>query len=121
MNVLLVDDSNSIAMVVGQMLSTAGHTHDRAENGKIAIEKIKTSSYDIILLDWNMPEMDGLEFLEYNIENKFTQTPIVMMTTENKPEKILKALEKGAVEYIMKPFTQDILISKIEAVVSKVA
>ncbi len=118
MKVLLVDDSNSIAMVVGGMLTEAGHQVERAIHGKEAIELINAHpDIDIILLDWNMPEMDGLEFLKYNQENNIFSNPIVMMTTENKPEKIMMALEFGAVEYIMKPFTQDILISKIETVV----
>jgi len=117
MKVLLVDDSNSIAMVVGGMLKEIGHEVIRAVHGKEAIDQINShSDIDLILLDWNMPEMDGLEFLKYNHEKKIFTNPIVMMTTENKPEKIMMALEYGAVEYIMKPFTQDILVSKIETV-----
>lgn len=122
MKILLVDDSNSICMVVGQMLKDAGYEYDRAENGKIAVELItKNATYDVILLDWNMPEMDGLQFLEHIQAHKLTHAPVIMMTTENKPEKILKALQAGAVEYIMKPFTQDIIISKIETVLKKAA
>ena len=119
MKVLLVDDSNSIAMVVGQMLNDAGHEVARAKHGLDAVEIItKDSDFDVILLDWNMPEMDGLEFLKHNTENNLITCPIIMMTTENKPEKIVLALQNGAKEYIMKPFTQDILISKIETVVN---
>lgn len=117
MTVLLVDDSNSIAMVVGAMLTEAGHEFERAKDGKEAVDLIeKGHQFDIILLDWNMPVMDGLEFLQYNKEKDIAKCPIVMMTTENKPEKIMIALENGAKEYIMKPFTKDILISKIETV-----
>ena len=119
MNVLLVDDSNSIAMVVGQMLNDAGFQHERAKDGKEAIEIInKGIKFDAILLDWNMPEMDCLEFLKYNKENNLISCPIVMMTTENKPEKIIMAMENGAAEYIMKPFTPDILLSKLESVLN---
>ena len=118
MKVLLVDDSNSIAMVVGQMLQDLGHEVVRAKDGKDAIVKVnENSDIGVVLLDWNMPEMDGLEFLEYNQKNKILSCPIIMMTTENKPEKIVKALQNGASEYIMKPFTQDILVSKIDTVV----
>ena len=117
MKVLLVDDSNAIAMAVGQMLKDAGHDVVRAVDGEDAVNIVEQdNNFDVVLLDWNMPKMDGLEFLEYNLTNKTLTCPIVMMTTENKPDKIIKALEKGAKEYIMKPFTQDILISKIEAV-----
>ena len=122
MKVLLVDDSNSIAMVVGQMLKGAGHDVVRAKDGQDAVDIImQDNGFDVILLDWNMPEMDGLEFLKHNQEKKIIDAPIIMMTTENKPEKIMIALQHGAKEYIMKPFTQDILISKIESVVQSAA
>ena len=63
-----------------------------------------------------MPNMTGPEFLEKNLAEKVTPAPIVMMTTENKPDHIKKALQLGAVEYIMKPFTSDILFNKLELV-----
>lgn len=118
MKVLIVDDSNSVAMVVAGMLEESGHEALRAKDGQDAITVLNQKNVDIILLDWNMPIMNGLEFLQFNLENKITKAPIVMMTTEDKPEKIIQALENGAVEYIMKPFTSDILISKINSVVS---
>jgi two-component system chemotaxis response regulator CheY len=122
MKVLLVDDSNPIAMVVSQMLKEAGHDVVRAKDGQDAVDIImQDNNFQCILLDWNMPEMDGLEFLKYNQSNKIIDCPIIMMTTENKPEKIVLALQHGATEYIMKPFTKDILISKIESVVKSAA
>lgn len=117
MKVLIVDDSNSVAMVVSGMLKEHGIESVRAKDGKDAIEVIqKECDFDLVLLDWNMPEMDGLDFLKFNQENKLINAPIVMMTTEDKPEKIMIALDHGATEYIMKPFTNDILISKIKSV-----
>lgn len=121
MNFLIVDDSNAIAMAVGQMIKTIGHDYKRAVDGQDAVDIImQEDNFQCILLDWNMPNMTGLEFLEYNQANSLTKCPIIMMTTENKPEKIMKALENGAVEYIMKPFTQDILEAKVKAVVGEV-
>lgn len=114
MKILVIDDSNSIAMMVGQMIKELGHESYHAANGSDAVDMISQEDiFDLILLDWNMPVMDGLEFLKYNQEHSLTQTPIMMMTTENKPEKIMKALEHGAIEYIMKPFGKDVLESKI--------
>lgn len=114
MKILLVDDSSAIALGVGQMLSELGFQNIRAKDGVDALEIIsKGEEFDLVLLDWNMPNMDGIEFLEYNVEKKILSCPIVMMTTESKPEKIQKALESGASEYIMKPFTLDILEYKI--------
>ena len=117
MRVLIVDDSNSITKVVTQMLQEANLESIQAKDGKDALEIIERGEkIDLILLDWNMPNMTGLEFLQWNFENNVVDCPIVMMTTENKPENIRKALQLGASEYIMKPFTQDILISKINFV-----
>lgn len=118
MKVLIVDDSKPIFMMVSQMLGELGHEGLWAENGEDAVEKIKEHGADIelVLLDWNMPVMDGLEFLKKNSEEKFCSAPVVMMTTENKPEKIQEALKNGAMDYIMKPFTADILENKIEMV-----
>lgn len=118
MNILVVDDSRAIYAMVSQMLTAQGHTAVWAQDGKIAVDllKSKSSKVDIILLDWNMPNMNGPEFLEANIKEKFTTAPIIMMTTENSPEHIKKALSLNAAEYIMKPFTSDILFNKISLI-----
>lgn len=116
MKVLIVDDSKAIYIMVSQMLMDAGHEALWAENGQHAIEVIKEGGVELILLDWNMPVMNGPEFLEAVRKDKLTEAPIVMMTTENKPDYITKALELGASEYIMKPFTSDILINKMDLV-----
>jgi two-component system chemotaxis response regulator CheY len=118
LNILIVDDSKAIYTVVSNMLGEAGHTSIWAEDGLVAVEIIKKnkSKIDVILLDWNMPNMNGPEFLELNMKEKITQAPIVMMTTENSPEAIKKALSLNAAEYIMKPFTSDILFNKLSLI-----
>ena len=116
MKVMIVDDSKAIYMMVSQMLQEQGHEAVWAEDGVDACEKLAADKVDLILLDWNMPNMSGPEFLEKNKAEKITAAPIVMMTTENKPDYIKKALQLGAVEYIMKPFTSDILEDKLELV-----
>lgn len=117
MKILIVDDSKPIYMMVSQMLTELGHTCVWAEDGQRAVQVLSEhEDVGLILLDWNMPVMNGLEFLELNQQDQFFKNPIVMMTTENTPEKIEKALATGAVDYIMKPFTVDILQSKIEMV-----
>ena len=116
MNIMIVDDSKAIYMMVSQMLEENGHTSVWAEHGEDAVAKLKDSKVDAILLDWNMPVMTGPEFLEKNQSESLTNAPILMMTTENKPDHIKKALSLGAVEYIMKPFTSDILFDKLELV-----
>lgn len=118
MNILIVDDSKHILMMVSEMLKTIGHTSLTAVDGLNAFEVIKDNpGIDLILLDWNMPNMNGLEFLIKNKEEKIFNIPIFMMTTEKSPEKIQKALENGVVDYIMKPFTPDIIESKIQMLI----
>ena len=122
MKILVIDDSNSIALMVGQMIKELGHEFYHAVDGQDAVDVIGQGSiFDVILLDWNMPNMDGYEFLQYNQEHKITDAAILMMTTENKPEKIMKALEAGALEFIMKTFDKQILEMKIKPFEKKAA
>lgn len=115
MKILIVDDSKAIFIAVTEMLTRMGHVGTWAMDGQKAIEILATSEkFDAILLDWNMPNMTGPEFLEKNLKDKITSTPIIMMTTENKPEFIKKAISLGVAEYMMKPFTPDILANKLE-------
>ncbi len=118
MNILIVDDSKAIFSMVSSMLESGGHKAFWAEDGLKARDFLKSGqqSIDVILLDWNMPNMNGPEFLEANISEKFTSAPIIMMTTENSPEFIKKALSLNAAEYIMKPFTSDILFNKLSLI-----
>jgi two-component system, chemotaxis family, chemotaxis protein CheY len=114
MNVLIIEDSDTIFSVVSQMLNDLGHKAYRAVDGIDGLEKVKASKdYELILLDWNMPNMNGLEFLIENKKLGYFLGPICMMTNEDDPERIMFALEHGAIEYIMKPFTADIVASKI--------
>lgn len=116
MKILLVEDSKVVLTMVKDMLVNANFEVFEAFDGKEAVSFLKSgNTVDLILLDWNMPNMNGVEFLIFNSENKITDANIVMMTTENKPERIMEALELGASEYLMKPFTSDILLTKIEA------
>jgi two-component system chemotaxis response regulator CheY len=115
--ILLIDDSRAIVAMVGAMIKEIGHEFESAEDGQKAVDFFTAGGkVDLVLLDWNMPNMNGLEFLQKNQTDKLTGSPIVMMTTENKPEKIQMALLTGASEYIMKPFTSDVLADKIAQV-----
>ena len=115
MKVLIVDDSKPILMMVSDILKELGHEPLTAENGEIAFEMLTSGQQlDLVLLDWNMPVMTGIEFLEKNKAESAFYTPVFMMTTEKSPDKIQRALENGASDYIMKPFTPDILQNKIE-------
>ncbi len=121
MKILAVDDSKLIASFVKQSLPSPHFTVHSVENGMLALEKLRSGErFDIILLDWNMPVMDGPTFLEKAGNEKLLRCPVIMMTTENHPEKIMRALSLGAKEYMMKPFTDVILNEKIQMVLKKV-
>ncbi|TCT13386.1 response regulator receiver protein [Tepidamorphus gemmatus] len=114
---LVVDDSSVIRKVARRILEDMGFAVGEAEDGAVAMEACRRHMPEAILLDWNMPVMDGFEFL-----SKLRQMPggdqpkVVFCTTENDIAQIAKALKAGANEYIMKPFDRDIVEAKfIEA------
>lgn len=118
MKVLTVDDALTVRTMVRNILEENGHQVEEAENGVVAINLLeKDKDYDLILLDWEMPEMDGLTFLtKIKKENVAPNTKVVMLTSLNKMANILKAMDAGADEYIMKPFTPEIVLEKINAI-----
>ncbi len=102
--------------MVRYILEENGHTVEEAANGVVAIDLLESdNNYDLILLDWEMPVMDGITFLEIiKEENIVPETKIVMLTSLGNLQNITQALTTGADEYIMKPFTPKILLDKIE-------
>ncbi|MBI3606709.1 MAG: response regulator [Nitrospirae bacterium] len=117
MKVLIVDDFGSIRKILGQMLRQMGHETIEAIHGKDAMAKLEVHpDIGLIMLDWDMPEMNGIQVLEALklLRDKMAQRPtVVMVTTNNQMEKIVHAMTKGANEYIMKPFTKEILEEKL--------
>ncbi len=113
MKFLVVDDSSTMRRIIKNSLQRIGFEDViEAENGKDALEKI--SGIDIILTDWNMPEMDGLEFVK-NVRAQNAKIPILMITTNAAKDDIIEALKHGVNNYIVKPFTPETLKEKIEA------
>src|SRR5579872_6837646 len=105
---LLVDDSRVIRRMASDILVSLGLRTAEAEHGLAAVEFCRKTVPDLVLLDWNMPEMDGITCLRALRAMELTPRPIVVMcTTENGLSKIQEALEAGADEYIMKPYDQD--------------
>lgn len=110
---LVVDDSRMIRRVASRILKDLKFETSEAENGQEAIDKCRIDMPDAILLDWNMPVMDGMNFLKELRNEPEGQTPIVVFcTAERDIDKITQAIEAGANEYIMKPFDSDIIESK---------
>lgn len=110
---LIVDDSKMIRRVAARILRELNFDITEADNGDDALKLCRASMPDAILLDWNMPVMDGLTFLKALRAEPNGKNPIVIFcTAERTVEKIIEALEAGADEYIMKPFDSDIITSK---------
>ncbi len=114
MKFLVVDDSSTMRRIIKNTLQRIGYTDlAEAENGKDALEKM--DGIDIILTDWNMPEMDGLEFVK-TVRATNKTIPILMVTTNAAKDDIVDALKNGVNNYIVKPFTPDTLKEKVESV-----
>jgi two-component system chemotaxis response regulator CheY len=115
MKVLVVDDSAIMRKVIEQILEMLGHESVPAANGLDAFEKLKEhSDVRLILLDWNMPEMNGIEFLRAVKEKPdLAEIPVIMLTTESERRKMIEAIEAGAKHYLTKPFQPETLATKI--------
>jgi len=114
---LIVDDSKVIRKVARHILETLDFSVDEAEDGRQALDRCEASLPDVILLDWNMPVMSGMEFLRALRQHDYAIQPkVVFCTTENDIAHIRAAIAAGADEYVMKPFDRDTLHSKLQIV-----
>jgi two-component system chemotaxis response regulator CheY len=115
MRALVIDDSRTIRTILEVMLTTLGFEVDTAVDGRDALAAVTANGTpDLILVDWNMPVLNGLGFVEAVRVAPFDVTcPIVMVTTESEIPQIERALNAGADEYLMKPFTLDGLTDKL--------
>jgi two-component system chemotaxis response regulator CheY len=114
---LVVDDSRTIRRILAKTLKEIGFEILEAANGREALKVIEaeTTAVNLILLDWDMPEMNGLELLKrLRQAPEFSSMVVVMVTAQTELDHIGEALDAGANEYVMKPFTKDILVGKIE-------
>ena len=117
--VLIVDDSKTIRTILRRILVELGYEVCEAANGKEALQVIETrkAAVKLVLADWNMPEMNGFELLKrLRQDPDLASLVVVMVTTETEMSNMASALDAGANEYIMKPFTKDILKGKLEIV-----
>ncbi len=114
---LIVDDSKVIRMVAKKILDELGFATEEAADGQLALDACKAKMPEAVLLDWNMPVMNGIEFLRALRELPSGGDPIVIFcTTENDLDHIQEAMTSGANEYIMKPFDSDIIQAKFQQV-----
>ena len=114
---LVVDDSATVRRVIRQIITPLGYDVQEAENGHNALEKVMGQMPDVILLDWNMPVMDGLTFLRrFRALPNSSGCKVIFCTTVNDLPQIEEALDAGADEYIMKPFDEHIIMAKFSQV-----
>lgn len=118
MRALIVDDSRPIRRIESDILKGLGFETADACNGKEAWERLQAEPHpDVVLVDWNMPEMDGLEFVKtVRGDARYTNMVILMVTTETEMDQMLRALSAGADEYLMKPFPKESLVEKLQLV-----
>jgi two-component system chemotaxis response regulator CheY len=113
---LVVEDSSTIRMILKVLLTKMGFQVVEASNGREGLERLRDMvRATFVLVDWNMPEMDGISFVRaVRAQSIYDQLPLIMVTTNVELEHIRMALEAGANEYIMKPFTLDMVREKLE-------
>jgi two-component system, chemotaxis family, chemotaxis protein CheY len=112
---LVVDDSRAMRMILTRMMEELGFEVAEATTGRDALARFDAGMEpDVVLVDWNMPEMNGLEFVEAVRCAPYSSTArLVMVTTETELSQVVRALEAGADEYVMKPFTKDTIHEKL--------
>jgi len=115
MRALIVDDSRFVRDYVRGLLEERGIECEEAADGRAGLETLHSGSpFDLALVDWNMPVMNGLEMLRQLRADGFTDLKVLMVTTEAENEYIVRALEAGADEYLMKPFADQALGEKLD-------
>jgi two-component system chemotaxis response regulator CheY len=113
---LVLDDSRAIRGVMAKILGNLGFASVHASNGMeaLALMEREGETIDLIMADWNMPELNGLEFVKrLRAQSQFSAVPIIMVTTETNIDQMVLALNAGANEYIMKPFTAAMVEEKL--------
>jgi len=118
---LVVDDFSTMRRIVRNLLKELGFTNvDEAEDGAVALTKLRDGSFEFVVSDWNMPNMDGLTLLQnVRADPRLKTLPFLMITAEAKKENIIAAAQAGASGYIVKPFTAATLQEKLDKIFEK--
>lgn len=119
MNILVVDDYQTMIRIIKNLLKQLGFSNiDEASDGQVALQKIAEKPYHLIISDWNMEPMTGLDLLK-TIRGSGSKVPFIMVTAESKTENVMAAREAGVNNYIVKPFNADTLKTKLTAVLGE--
>lgn len=120
---LIVDDFSTMRRIVRNLLKEAGYANaDEAEDGAVALQKLRNMSFDFVVTDINMPNMNGFELLtQIRQDASLKHLPVLMITAEARKEDIVMAAQAGASGYIVKPFTKATLEEKVTKILQKLA
>jgi two-component system, chemotaxis family, chemotaxis protein CheY len=123
MKILVVDDFPTMRRIVRNLLKELGYSNvDEAEDGMAGLARLRSGTYEFVISDWNMPNMDGLAMLkEIRADASLTHLPVLMVTAESKKENIIAAAQAGASGYVVKPFTAATLDEKLNKILEKMA
>ncbi len=115
MRVLIIDDSRAMRTILSHMLRQLGFDVSEATNGREALARLgELDRVDLALVDWNMPEMNGIEFVrKVRADSRYNDLLLMMVTTETEVQQVAAALQAGANEYVMKPFTKEVVQEKL--------
>ena len=118
MKILVVDDFATMRRIIKNVLKQIGFTNiSEADNGNSALKALKSEKFDLVMCDWNMPEMPGIELLnKIRTDDHLKNTPFVMVTAEAQKENILAAVKAGVNNYVVKPFTAETVEQKLKKV-----
>jgi two-component system chemotaxis response regulator CheY len=119
--ILVVDDFPTMRRIIKNLLKDLGFENvDEAEDGAQGLEKLRGGSFDFVVSDWNMPNMDGLTMLQnIRADANLSKLPVLMVTAEAKKENIIAAAQAGANGYVVKPFTAATLEEKLNKIFEK--
>ena len=126
-NILVVEDDNEIRELICLQLKKENFTIDEASSGELALQKIKKEKYDLLILDWMLPGLSGIEVtkalkaraIQAEHAQEVHQTPILMVTAKSEPQDIVKGLESGADDYVTKPFDLNIFKARVKALLRR--
>ena len=118
MKILVVDDMSTMRRIVMNIMKQRGFAYvQEAENGEGALEKLRAEAFGFIISDWNMPVMTGIELLRaVRADDKLKAIPFLMVTAEAQKDNLLEAIQAGVSNYIVKPFTAEVLQEKMNKI-----
>jgi two-component system, chemotaxis family, chemotaxis protein CheY len=118
MKILIVDDFATMRRILKNILKQIGFTNiSEADDGTTALEAMSKTQFDLVISDWNMPKMTGLELLKtIRSSSEHKEIPVLMVTAEAQKQNVIEAVKAGVSNYVVKPFTADAIIEKLEKI-----